>query len=73
MKKKTYSTPEAARLMGVSTITLHRWIRSGKIRASQGIPQSDGSTFHRWTRADIARGRKVKAAQKPGRPKAGAK
>lgn len=65
--KKTYSTPLAAKKIGVSFITVHRWLKAGKIRP-QGIPL-DGRTLWRWTDADIAKGRKVKAAQKPG-PKA---
>ena len=70
--KKTYSTPQAAKKIGVSFITLHRWIRDGKIRPP-GIPV-EGRTLWYWTDADIAKGRKVKAAQKPGpKPKAGAK
>jgi predicted site-specific integrase-resolvase len=70
--KRTYSTPQAAKKIGVSFITLHRWLRDGKIRP-QGIPLEDRILWL-WTDADIAKGRKVKAAQKPGpKPKAGAK
>jgi len=63
--KKTYGTPQAAKMIGVSFITLHRWLKAKKIRP-QGIPLADGRILWRWTDADIARGRKVKAAQKPG-------
>lgn len=71
--KKTYSTPQAAKKIGVSFITLHRWLRDGKIRPSVAIPV-EKRTLWAWTDADIAKGRKVKAAQKPGpKPKAGAK
>lgn len=72
--KKTFSTPKAAKMIGVSFITLHRWLRDGKIRP-HGIPL-EGRTLWRWTSADITKGRKVKAAQKPGpkpKRKAGAK
>jgi predicted site-specific integrase-resolvase len=62
--KKTYTTPQAAKLIGVSFPTLHRWLRDGKIRP-QGIPQADRTVWV-WRDADIARGKKVKAAQKPG-------
>ena len=69
--KKTYGTPRAAKLIGVSFITLHRWIRDKKILPSVAVPL-DGRTLWRWTDADIAKGRKVKAAQKPGpKPKKG--
>jgi len=67
--KKTYSTQQAARKMGVSFRTLNRWLALGKIRPSTAVKMPNGRTFWLWTDADIARGRKVKAAQKPG-PKA---
>ena len=67
--KKTYSTRSAAAKIGVSFRTLNRWLALGKIKPSQGIPLGDGRILWRWTDADIARGRKAKAAQKPG-PKA---
>lgn len=70
--KKTYSTRLAAARMGVSLRTLNRWLALGNIRASQAIPLEGGRTLWRWTDADIAKGKKVKATQKPG-PKAGAK
>jgi predicted site-specific integrase-resolvase len=62
--KKTYSTPQAAKKIGVSFITLHRWLKCGKIRP-QAIPLQ-GRTLWLWSEADIAKGRKVKAEQKPG-------
>jgi len=67
--KKTYSTQRAAAKIGVSFRTLNRWLALGLIRPSKAIPIGGGRTLWRWTDADIARGRKVKAAQKPG-PKA---
>ena len=50
--KKIYSTPQAAKKIGVSFITLHRWFRDGKIRP-QGIPV-EGRTLWYWNDADIA-------------------
>ncbi len=70
--KKTYSTQGAAAKIGVSFRTLNRWLALGLIHPSKAIPIGGGRTLWRWTDADIARGRKVKAAQKPG-PKAGVK
>ena len=73
MKKTYYGTPQAAKLIGVSFITLHRWLKARKIRP-QGIPLADGRILWRWTDADIVRAKKVKAQQRPGpRPKARAK
>jgi hypothetical protein len=69
---KTYSTRQAAAKMRVSFRTLNRWLALGLIRPSQGIPFGNGQTLWLWTDADIAKGRKVKAAQKTGpKPKAG--
>ena len=62
--KKTYSTPQAAKKIGVSFLTVHRWLKAGKIRP-QGTRLA-GRMLWLWTDADIAKGRKVKAAQKPG-------
>ena len=64
--KKTYSTQQAAKKMGVSFRTLNRWLSRGLIRASKPIPIGGRRTLWLWTDADIARGRKVKVAQKPG-------
>lgn len=62
---KAYSTPEAAKRIGVSFPTLHRWLRDGLIRPSIAIPALN-KTLWAWTDGDIAKGRKVKAAQKRG-------
>ena len=70
--KKTYSTKQAARKMGVSFRTLNRWLALGKIKPSTAFKMPDGRMLWLWTDADITRGRKVKAATKPG-PKAKAK
>ena len=66
--KRTYSTPEAAKKIGVSLRTFKRWIASGKIRASQSMPfGSSGRMLWRWTEADIRAAFKVKATQRRGR------
>jgi predicted DNA-binding protein (UPF0251 family) len=67
--KKTYSTRQAAAKMRVSFRTLNRWLADGKLKASTAIEMPNGRTLRLWNEADIAKGRKVKAAQKPG-PKA---
>ena len=66
---KTYSTRQAAKQIRVSFRTLNRWLADGKIKPSTGIKRPTGRTLWLWSDADIAKGRKVKAAQKPG-PKA---
>jgi hypothetical protein len=64
--KKTYSTAVAAKRIGVSFRTLNRWLALRKIRPSQGIRLGDGRMLWRWTDADLAKGRKVRAVQRPG-------
>ena len=51
---KTYSTKKAAKLAGISWITLRRWLASAKIRPSIGT-QMDGRTLWRWTASDVER------------------
>jgi predicted site-specific integrase-resolvase len=60
---KTYNTPQAAKLIGVSLTTLHRWLAAKKIRPF-GIELGDGRKLWRWNDGDIAEGRKLKARQK---------
>jgi len=62
---KTYSTPEAAKLIGVSVITLHRWLVAEKIR-SFGIELGDGRKLWRWNDRDIAEGRELKDLRNRG-------
>jgi hypothetical protein len=64
--KKTYSTKRAAAKIGTGFRTLNRWLARGLIRPSMAIPIDGGRTLWRWTDADVAKGRKVRAAQKPG-------
>jgi DNA-binding transcriptional MerR regulator len=70
--QKTYSTALAARRIGVSLRTLNHWLALGTIRPSMGVPYGGDRTLWLWTDSDIAKGRKAKAAQKPG-PKADGK
>jgi predicted site-specific integrase-resolvase len=65
---KTHSTREAAKMAGISYITLRRWLANGKIKPSVSLPFGAGHLW-RWTLADVARARRFKATQKPG-PKA---
>ena len=64
--KKTYSTQQAAKKMGVSFRTLNRWLSLRLIRPSLALPMGGGRTLWRWTDADIAKGRKVNSELKPG-------
>ena len=66
MATKTCDTRQAARRIGVSFRTLNRWLNQGTIKPSQGVSYGGGRVLWRWTAADIAKGRKLKARLKPG-------
>jgi predicted site-specific integrase-resolvase len=63
---RTFSTPQASKLIGIHWVTLRRWLADGKVRPSLAVPM-DGRTLWRWTKADVERARRFKATQKPGR------
>jgi hypothetical protein len=65
---KTYNTPQAAKLIGVSLITLHRWLAAEKIRPFE-IELGDGRKLWRWNERDIAEGRMLKSQRKQDRDK----
>jgi DNA-binding transcriptional MerR regulator len=62
---KSYSTEKAAKLIGVTRVTLQRWLRRGLIRPSIAIPMS-GRTFWNWTTADIRRAKELRGTFKTG-------
>jgi predicted DNA-binding protein (UPF0251 family) len=62
----TYSTEKAAKLIGISQITLYRWLSKAVIRPSIAIPLH-GKTLWRWTTADIRRAKQLRGTFKPGR------
>jgi predicted site-specific integrase-resolvase len=61
---KTYSTLEAAKLIGVPVTTLHRWLAAEKIRPLE--IELGGRKLWRWNDRDVAEGRKLKASQNRG-------
>jgi excisionase family DNA binding protein len=63
---KTYTTPEAAKQVGVSRQTLQAWIAADAIDAPELIKVGRISA-RLWTKADIERARKFKGTLKPGR------
>jgi predicted site-specific integrase-resolvase len=58
---QNYSTEQAAKLVGIHPITLHKWLHAGKVRPSHSLAMS-GRTLWRWTSKDVERVRKYKAA-----------
>jgi predicted site-specific integrase-resolvase len=57
--KRTYSTQQVAREVGIHWMTLHRWLNSGAVRPSVGVPMN-GRTLWRWTDTDVERVRRYK-------------
>ena len=67
---KLYTTPKAARLIGVSIITVYRWLAAGKVKP-KGIELGDGRMLWQWSEADITKARGLKRALgRPRKPKA---
>ena len=67
---KTYSTQEAAKLAEVDWTTLHRWLRTKKVRPTIAVPMGGGRTLWRWTTKDVAAVKAYKKAnymKKPNR------
>jgi excisionase family DNA binding protein len=57
---KTYSTVQVAKVLGISSDTIHRWIREGMVTAPQ--TQSLGGVRVRlWTENELEQVRKYKA------------
>ena len=53
------STVQVAQAVGVTRVTLERWLSSGKIRRPKTV-QIGAATFRQWTPADVERVRKFK-------------
>jgi excisionase family DNA binding protein len=57
---KTYSTLEVARLLGVTSATLHRWIREKRVPAPP-IETLGKMRIRIWSKADVDNVRAYKA------------
>jgi excisionase family DNA binding protein len=58
--KRTYSTEQAAKMVGIHPVTLRRWLAAGRLRPSLAMPY-EGRTLWRWNDADVERLDKYKA------------
>jgi excisionase family DNA binding protein len=59
LQMKTYSTLQAAKLLGLTSATLHRWIREGKIQAPP-VQSLGGVHVRLWTLDEVEQVRKYK-------------
>jgi excisionase family DNA binding protein len=66
MAAKTYTSAEAAAMIGVSRQSLYTWIAQGKIDAPDPVRIGNGS-MRFWSKAQIEAARKFKGTQKRGR------
>ena len=56
---KPCNTQQAARAVGISVMTLHRWIVAAKVRAPK-LRIRNGRAVRLWGKADLAQLRKLK-------------
>ncbi|MGC1418437.1 MAG: MerR family transcriptional regulator [Candidatus Acidiferrum sp.] len=56
---KNYSTAKVAAKVGVSKLTLTRWLKSGKVKEPRRVNQG-GIELRIWTDRDVERVRKYK-------------
>jgi hypothetical protein len=57
--KQTYSTAEAARMIGINRVTLQRWLIDGKVKEPKKV-RTGGVEVRVWTDRDVERVRKHK-------------
>lgn len=62
----TFSTRQAAKMLGIDATTLSRYIAAKKVPAPRSVT-SGGTTLHIWTEDDIGRVRKLLPKIKNGR------
>ena len=68
--KKSLSTREAAKNLGVTILTLQRHVKAKTVKAPP-IQKVGGVSIRLWTARDIEKARKVLSGIKPGRKKKG--
>jgi predicted DNA-binding transcriptional regulator AlpA len=56
---KQFSTPEVAKMAGINTVTLERWLASGKVESPRRL-RVGGRVVRIWTASDVERVRKHK-------------
>ncbi len=62
---KTVSTEQAAKLAGITRVTLARWLAAGRIRPTVAVPMRN-QTLWRWTPGDVRAVQKLVGKARPG-------
>ena len=65
MDKRKYTTPEAAKLIGVSRQTLQAWVKSRLIETPE-LTEVANLRVRLWGKADIQRAKRFKGSLRPG-------
>jgi excisionase family DNA binding protein len=63
---ETFSTRQAAKMLGIGSSTLARYIAAGKVPAPKAV-QIGGMSIHLWTAREIERVRKLLPKIEDGR------
>lgn len=50
---KTYAMMEVVKLLGISKMTMLRWLADGRVASTYSLPMSNGLTLRRFTDADV--------------------
>ena len=65
--KKTYSTIQVAKLLGVTSDTIHRWIRERSIQAPP-VQSLAGMKVRLWSEKDVSKAREYKTERYRKKP-----
>jgi excisionase family DNA binding protein len=66
--RDAHSTVQVAKILGVTSDTLHRWIREGRIQAPP-IQSLGGMKVRLWSEKDVEKARKYKAEKYRKKPR----
>jgi len=65
MARNKYTTPEAAKLIGVSRQTLQAWVK-GRMIPPPELIEIGNVAVRLWSKADIQRAKRFKGTLRPG-------
>jgi hypothetical protein len=68
MSDHEYSTAQVAEALGISKLTLLRWLQSGKLAEPKRVAQHGKIDARVWSESDLRRAAVVKVQMRRGRP-----